>query len=110
PERPEQGLRGTEVELPARLGEGADALAVSARPAAGDEVLPTVDTPTRARNHMVDRRGGLAAVGAAVVVAAQDSAARQGDATTVRRAHIAGQQDDRGLIETHMLRSHRNVL
>src|SRR5699024_7981328 len=59
---------------------------------------------------MVDRRGGLAAVSAAVVVAAQDSAARQGDTTTVRRAHIAGQQDDRGLIETHMLRSHRNVL
>src|SRR5699024_9317773 len=110
PQLPEPGLLGPEVELPAELGQGAVALAVIALPAAGDEVLPTVDSPTRARNHMVDRRGGLAAVGAAVVGAAQDSAARQGDATTVRRAHIAGQQDDRGLIETHMLRSHRNVL
>src|SRR5699024_9649349 len=63
PQLPEPGLLGPEVELPAELGQGAVALAVIALPAAGDEVLPTVDSPTRARNHMVDRRGGLAAVG-----------------------------------------------
>src|SRR5690606_16570632 len=74
----------SESQLPVHLLRCAIALDVVAAQAARDEVLPRVRSSARARHHVIDRGGRLAAVAAAVIIAPQHTTPGQRHTTTHR--------------------------